>query len=794
MTEPLTFASIKATVEASYPTPIASAFRRCRVTPPDDTGGRHRSLIDLFEVHVKFLTIVALQEARRVVPDLKERLPQKEKTLEFLRRPSLGGWVGLLRVMCGFADDSGNAKWLGRISEWYHASRSQEGATALAMLAECESVRFDTRSRTPRAELCNALVTYRNKQFAHAANLRPDELVRRLPVLEGVLAYLLNSASFLADMKVFYTQRVEVAPGGGWAVSALRLNGTAEEPASCPADKQLELAELYLGEVPGGSLEGNPVPLGPFLLWTRNEDRQRSDLYFYNDAWRTKLEYLSYTSGDFYYHRELHSGFSDLITLKLRPGVEEDVHRSMSQEERADRAESCLKMAILMRSQGRLEDGLEALEDGVEYDRQPRLFVEMARIQSALGDHVESIRQTVQNCLDIEPDNPEALDILSQLRPLDDNARQSLDQVTEAEADQLSHVTVLHAVLPQVVRHHATPLWVAIAVAYYSLSAGVEYLCNATGAVGPVLLQLACVIVLTVVITSGRALLLRTRLPLSLQLDSMRLERFQHWFAGQMDFIFGRFAFDAGRLRYCGSFRIEPVYWCGGILWTVIVAVSGFFLSGSQNAPAILWPKRFIDYGWIYALAYPGGRYVVGLTVFVYRYSRLSLKPMLSTINDDGLRSFGPLFSVSIALASIWYTTYWGLASIVVQSASFADFFFLGLASAFFVSWSLGLPLAIHRSAREARAKAVHIYSDHIEKAFGAFLADPGEDVLRRYQWLKENQTVIKGISTWPLSRMETLVVLSSNLLLLAVDSLYVVIRLGLWGMVWSGLTGAVSG
>ena len=75
------FNDIKVLVEGSYPNPIATVFRKCRTARREDIGGRHKNLIDLFEVFVKFLCVVQLQEARRVIPDLKDRLPQKEKTL-----------------------------------------------------------------------------------------------------------------------------------------------------------------------------------------------------------------------------------------------------------------------------------------------------------------------------------------------------------------------------------------------------------------------------------------------------------------------------------------------------------------------------------------------------------------------------------------------------------------------------------------------------------------------------------------------------------------------------------------
>ena len=72
---------VEAVVEERYPTPVAAVFRRCRVASPEDLGGRHRDLVDLFEVLVKRLCIVQLQEAPHIVPGLRDRLPRKEKTL-----------------------------------------------------------------------------------------------------------------------------------------------------------------------------------------------------------------------------------------------------------------------------------------------------------------------------------------------------------------------------------------------------------------------------------------------------------------------------------------------------------------------------------------------------------------------------------------------------------------------------------------------------------------------------------------------------------------------------------------
>jgi len=115
MSQFLTFDMIKNDVESNYPTLIATVFRKCRISSEADTGGRHKELIDLYEVLLKFLCVVLLQEARQVFPNFRDRLPQGGKTLEFLKRPSLGGWVGLLRILSITEFGSAETQWLPQI-------------------------------------------------------------------------------------------------------------------------------------------------------------------------------------------------------------------------------------------------------------------------------------------------------------------------------------------------------------------------------------------------------------------------------------------------------------------------------------------------------------------------------------------------------------------------------------------------------------------------------------------------------------------------------------------------------
>ena len=785
MPPPLTFDSIK-NIESHLPRPIASVLNRARIAEKTDLGGRHKKLLDLFECFIKLLCIVQLQEAHEKIANLKDKLPQKEKTLEFLKRPSLGSWVGLLRIMCKIECDNSQLKWMPKIAQWYNQQKNTENAEAMLLLKELKGVSFNTRSRIPNAEICNALVTYRNKQHGHAASLHHDELAKRLPVLEGILCHLLKHAEFLQEMKFSYVKRIEVAENNRWLIHSSLLNGINEEPTEFISQAKLDLSEIYLGDAATGNLEEKPIPLGPFMLWQSNEDLMRREIYLYNDAWRTKLEYISYMSGSHYYHTELHGRFADLVTLKLKPGVEEDSHRHLTPEERAESAEHYYKRSRVLTEQGQLEDALEALEIAVEYNRCAGMFLEMAKIQQRLGDPPEAIQQMLQNCFDANPTNEEfdkAMAFRADLQHDGVNTR-VIDRVSDHEDPNLiKNPCIWQALTPRLVRKFAALWWSGILIGWYGFSIMCEYVNGDTNGIIVNIMQLCCSMVGIVGIILARPLLLRIKLPLSLQLDSMRLDRFEAWFEKQMQNVFGAFIFRQEKLNLKQTFRMAPLYFSGYLIWVLCFSVIGIVLTEIHRLPPLIFVKRYVDNILVLGVAaYPFVRYVVTSTLFVYALSKLSLKPMLTRINDDGLRSLGPLITVNIILLSFIWVALFGFAAMEISLQWYGDFFLVAIGVAIVAVWSVGMPLMIRRAAREAKSKAVHAYSEHIEKSFTSFLGEPDEDKLKRYQWLVENQKTIVKISTWPLSFKETVItILLGNVLVSVVSAWYILFRVGQW-------------
>lgn len=776
MNKRYTFQNIKH-LEAKYPRPIASVLYRARVADKNDLGGRHKKYIDLFEVLIKFLSVIELQEARNNISNLKDILPQKEKTLDFLRRPTLGGWVGMIRIFSSLQNI--NLEWTQKISDWFNQHKNSEGTLILTLLGEIKGLNFESRTHAQNAEICNALVTYRNKLFGHAASLQKEELIKNLCILENILTYLLESASFLQEMQMFNSGRIEVAENNKWLIYGTWLTGLSDEPMELICDTKLNLSEVYLMSTKDGKLIDAPISLCPFLLWESNEDLKNKEIFFYNDAWRTKLEYISYASGSRYYHKELHSRFSDLITLKVKPGVEEDPHYLLSSEERIERASHYYKRAMLLKEDERYEDVLEVLEVAAEYSRNIEIFLEIAKIQLKLQEPVEGVIQTLQVCLEIAPDNKEAMALKSSC---EDGELQNAEYKIEDEGIETPFPCIFHAFMFKPLRKYGLGSWLILFTVWYSLSFYIEFKYGTQKTITVVFMQYLLCVLSFAALFILRPMFMRMQLPLSLQIESMRLDRFKDWYKKQLEFIAGTFVFHNEKLQLIQTLKKEPFYYIGLTVWLFVMGIAGSLLAELYKLPVPMSLKVFIDNILIFGfIAYFAARYIIGSILFIYRLSKLSMKPMLTKINDDGLRSLGPLMTTNIVFMNILFVIMLLMAKLQVSSNSYIDILLLLLYLIILFVVSIGMPLTIRMAAKQAKSRAVHTYSEHIENAFKSFLAQPDEGTLGRYQWLIANQKAIVKICIWPLSTIETLLVFGSNLLLVGMTAWYIFSRTGYW-------------
>lgn len=783
------FEDIQRDVEIEYPRAIATMFRRCRTERSEDLGSQHKNLIDLAEVLIKFLGTVQLQECRHRLPDLKNRLPQKDKSLEFLERPSMGGWLGLLRVLSNLDINEEAAYWTHRVSSWYNAPKTAENRSRVEDLNSIEGVKANPKSGVPHAEILNGLVNYRNKQFAHAANFRREKLEDRLFQLEPVIAYLLDSASFLSELKLIRVDRAEISESEQWLIHGTALQGVSDEPVHILSDQKPNLKEVHICRHQEGEVLESPVSLAPFILYKTNQETSTDEVFVYNDAWRTRLEYISYESGSHYYHEELHREFEELVDLDVEPAAEEYSEESLSSEERAARADRCVKRAMVHKEEGRYEDAVELLEHSLQFDRRADTFLEIARLQRELGDPVESVLQTLQNALDISPEHQEALTLQKQLR--DDTAPDSLQSTEDADdkgtTEQLTDEskrpttpTIFHAVVPAELRSHALVGIVACLSGWYALSSAIEYVAGSDLRLLSKALQFTFCC-LGVGVAKGRDLLVDLQTPLSLQLDNMRLERFQSWYDDQLEHIFGTFYFDnSGRLDASKSLQAEYVFYVCGFVWVLVLTTAAFFLAEVYRAESyILLAKRTIDWIIVYSVAWPLVRFIFMTTSLVIDFSNLSLKPSVTRIQDEGIHSFGSVLVFLTSLLTSMGIVYTGLAFLLVETNTYWDLFFLSVALAIFSLWSIALPFSLRYTMLKSKRKVANRYTSHIEKAFNDFLNTPGEKELEKYEWLMSHRDVIDRIVTWPLTPLQTTAIILCNILGFGTVGLYFASRLG---------------
>lgn len=772
-----TFNDIKSTAENSYPLPIAHAFRRFRIADPNDMGGRHKLIIDLFELLVKFLCIVQLKEGLNKSANYIEKLPNREKTLEFLKRPSLGGWLGLMRSLCLIASENVNLK-IGRIiHDWYFSQADEESANIMGLLDELGDISYNKKNRKHKQELTNALVNYRNKNIGHGVHSNKEILKERLDILEQVLAYIMNSATFLSEINLVVVEGVVLSEGNKWQINCQELRGLTLEPFQFYADKPINLNEIYLidGIKASESLVSS-ISLEPFAIWKFNEQQKQNEVYLYSSSWKTKLEYISYSSGAYYFHKELHVEFRKLLSLELADGLEEQDFENISEEKKSNLSYELLKKGLALAQYGKLEDAIAYLEQSVLYERRSETFVELARLHHQLGDSEETIQHIIQQCLDIDPDNSMALDFLEKFMRHDSEKRTK--RITDDDSKK-EFFTIYDAMFPPGFRPYVFPLIGAAIMIVAATFGYYEY--QHTFDKKTFVLYLAGLVFIPAIwvfITTPKKME-SIRLPLSLQLSSMRLNRFNAWFDSQIQNICGKFIYNKdGTLDVVKSINSERTFLLIMLPFLAIVSALIFYSTESNLLPPNIQIVRWIVSIGSSVVIYIGLRFVYTITVFVIRFSNLPLKPLVSNLNNDGFRSLGSFLVANIATLMLFIMAAWTALGFVLQGDPGIDLVALLITVIVGLVWSAGLPFSLYRAGKEAKNQISHRYSIHLEDALEKFIDDPGENTLSNYEWLIKQQKVIKKIPCWPLSFFQTMVVVGVNILLIMVALAYIYFRL----------------
>lgn len=766
--EALSFNDIQPKVEQEYPRVIAGVFRKCRVEKTEDLGGQHKNLIDLFEVLLRFLCVVELQECRTHLSNLKDRLPQKEKTLEFLERPSTGGWMSLLRTLSKLELQEQAVPWTNQISDWFD-DKNARSRKLIEKIDGVNGVNANKKSNSHNAEILNALVNYRNKKFAHSAKPERSKLKDQIYLLEEVLVYLLDRASFLSEMGLWHIERAEIAKGDGWGIHGEQLNGITEEPMHLKSQSEPTLEEVYIGRAEAGEVVGEPISLSPFIVRRPNRDTGEEELFVYNSARRTMLEYISYESGAHYHHEGLHSDFEQLIDLELVSETEEpDQYQDLSAEEKKEYASRFYKRAKQHEEAGRYEDAIQMLEQSIKYDRRAQTFLDIARLQHELGDPEELVLQTLQDALEMNPNFEEARQFRRTVQASGEDASEEETQSANEGGSDLGYepdetLSFVQAVAPPQFREYAKLVSLVGLILWYSASGSLEYYYGGSqGAVDRALHFALCAVMLVGV--TGRDIMVNLRTPLSLQLDNMRLERFQEWFEEKVEQVWGRYRFRAdGWIDVKATVTREPVFYAAGLTIVTIFSVySVYMTNGLKN---LILVKRIVDWLIVYTALWMGIRASVMMTFFVLEFSGLSLKPSLTKMEEEGVMAMGPFIVFIVVQTSVAYVLLMLIFYNILGASGYIGALVLGAGFITYLTWSVGLPISVHYAMVKSKRKVVNNYVENIEDKFYNFIEDPNEESLEEYEWLMDKRKVVNNVATWPLSKMQATLVFASNVL-----------------------------
>ena len=771
------FNDIKATVENEYPLPIAHAFRRYRIADPSDLGGRHKLIIDLFELLVKFLCIVQLKEGLNKSTNYIEKLPNKEKTLEFLKRPSLGGWLGLLRSLCLIASENSNFMNGKLIYEWYFSEADAESSKLMNLLEDLGEIKYNKKNKKHKQEITNALVNYRNKNIGHGVHSNKEVLENRIENLEQVLAYLISSASYLAEMTVIVVEGVVLTEGNKWQINCQELRGLTLEPFYFHADKPLNLNEIYLiEELTDNESLVSSFSLEPFAIWKLNEQQKQNEVYLFSSSWKTKLEYISYSSGAYYFHKELHVEFRKLLSLELAEGLEEQDIENLSDERKTDLSHDLLKKGLALAQYGKFEDAIAYLEQSVLYDRRPETFVELARLHHQLGDSEETIEYILQHCFDIDPDNALALDFLEKIK---NNYEADDKRIMTDEDSKKEFFTYYDVLFPSKYRPYVFPFILVAILFSAGLFSYYEYIYVAEART--YILYIAGLFIIPPIwlYINTPQKMESIRLPLSLQISSMRLDRFNNWYDSQVENICGKFIYNRnGTIDIHKSIKTERIFLLIMTPFLAIITPLIFYSIESHLLPKNVQIIRWVVSAGSAVIVYLGLRYVYSVTLFIYKFSNLPLKPLVSNLNNDGFRVLGSFIISIITTILLFVIVFWMALGLVLQGEPGIDLIALFIAVIIVFVWTVGLPISLYRAGKEAKSQISHKFSMHLEDALEKFVDDPSKNTLNHYEWLNKQQRVIKIMPCWPLSNFQSFILVFLNTILVIVAISYFNIRL----------------
>ena len=402
----------------NYPYPITAIINNYNKVSQSNLSERHSLLCDIFETLIKFTGSILIAELS------SSSLFNKfyPNGLGCMKHPSLGHWLSVIREPCkANIEIADNELFLLKIKQWYNGDKPDKEILNCYKDALPE-ISFQ-KGLSAVAGITESLVTYRNKLWkGHgASSVKEQSLIKRIPALELLLIHLLQSADFLPGLNLFWVNTSEVIDKNRQNGKGTSLAGT--ELAHCEyISKEYEPGEIYIAYSPTNKaeLDREPIVLSPMVEWQKNENGDFR-FYFYNDGKRTKLEYLCYTDGSFYHHREVKDKLEKVFGVHLSKGSEDNeyIMYNFSEEERMEKCRNYSNIAQEKYTKGNFEDAIVYYEQALEWHRTPDLIVDMCQAMYKLKEDPEYIHSILEEAFELSPDFQPALQLLAKLKGVD---------------------------------------------------------------------------------------------------------------------------------------------------------------------------------------------------------------------------------------------------------------------------------------------------------------------------------------------------------------------------------------
>jgi len=766
----------------AYPTPIASIISKYYKLPVDKLYDRHSVLCDLYESTVKLISIIAIKEGLIIDKFIKQRFP---KGMDFLKHPALGHWVSIIRAFC---EDNHEypASFLKEIRDWYKSEKpSNEILQSFKMLPE---ITFP-KGKPAVEGIIDSLVTYRNKVWkGHGAVIVNEKsLLGRVDALEKIIHFILQEATFLRELNLFYTSEVKKTGDNGFEASATSLKGIDGSSANYVFDSP-DPYEIYAAYSSERSLSKTPVKLSPLLEYQRN-NKDELQIYYFNDAKKTKLEYLCYYDGSFYYHKEINKELEEVFNIRLEKGYDTEAHfiNTLPEDERKQKSNYFLEKGTELHKKGNYEGAIIAFEDALEWHRNSDAIILMCKSMLANEEDKTYVLNILENAFEMDPSNAKAKQL-----------KERIESGKHIEEESEEHLSYFDVILPDPWRKFPMISYAVILLVLFGAGASILILSDPANTLTHAVFSVLCLaqsIILYVGLTASRKNFLDSYFPLLRQQANMNIDKFKVWYETRFNRIFGHFA------RLTDS-SLQKKLFSGKLSWSwkpaleqekLFFGLSGAFViifSLNQINIQVLYDKsmvvavvRFMQTALMWMFLPPVLRYLIVSTFFIKDYSQKELKPVVSSVKDNGFTALSGIFINSLMIFIIFYLSVLTAYLIVARGPFYMDV--LGLAFGFFIGgfWLIYTPLYIKRSMVLSKSMVLSDYNDHVNKAFEKFIKNPDESNLEKVKWLKNQESIVAEISTRLFSFKNWLLYLFFMIIFVAASIFYVLIRFDLFSV-----------